>query len=51
MFAMLYTISWRTVNGFEGGGTRLLTLEEGNNWLTYLRDKYPNDEHWLCSAD
>ena len=42
----MYAIFWRCENGFIGNGQHVLSLETLESWLSHLRRKYPNMEHW-----
>ena len=44
---ILYRICWREKNGFSGNGEKTLSWELGQSWLTYLKEKHPDIQHWL----
>jgi len=47
MISPLYRIAWQMTNGSKGQGQYCLTLEAGQSWIQYLKQEYPDMEHWL----
>jgi len=45
----LYRICWTDENGASGNGDLSLSLELGESWIEYLREKYPKMKHWLST--
>ena len=43
---ILYRICW-SENGFRGNGEMTLSWELAQSWLTYLKKKHPDIQHWL----
>ena len=43
---MVY-LNWKSPNGHTGRGSIHITKIEGNAWLIYLHEKYPEYKHWI----
>ena len=46
---VLYRICWSDEKGQTGNGERILSLDSGQSWISYLQDKYPEMKHWLST--
>ena len=44
---MVY-LNWKTPTGVTGRGINISEIE-GNAWVVYLTDKYPDYTHWLTN--
>ena len=42
----MYAIYWKCEKGLTGNGELILDYETLIAWLSHLRRKYPNMEHW-----
>lgn len=42
----MYAIFWKCEKGLTGNGNHILTYDSLTSWLLYLREKYPDMEHW-----
>ena len=44
---MVY-LNWKSPIGYVGHGCNITEIE-GNAWVTYLTEKYPEYTHWLTT--
>ena len=42
----MYAVYWQSETGVTGNGEHVLDYQLLASWLSYLRRKYPNMEHW-----
>ena len=45
MTNMVY-LNWKSPNGTTGKGC-IITQKEGDAWIIYLKDKFPDYTHWI----
>ena len=43
----MFRICWKENNGHAGCGEYSLSYECAQDWLTYLKRKYPDMKHWI----
>lgn len=42
----MYAIFWKCERGLTGNGEYILSYDGLISWLSYLREKHPDMEHW-----
>ena len=44
----IYKMNWKNLNNnFSGCGNYMISKKEGDAWIIYLNNKYPQIFHWL----